>query len=91
MSCAAVMSHLRGRLLAASVASFLSRPPEVLVDLPLASLPAAVAARLRADDNDTASTSISGLRFGLDTHALVVSPGTPGNGSRKHISLEVLR
>lgn len=70
-SCGAVMSHLRGRLLATRVSSFLAEPPHPLVNHPLHQLPPLVRSRLEAADADESAQSVNGIRMVLDTDALV--------------------
>lgn len=81
-SCHAVMSHLRGRLLATTCVSYLRAAPVPLVNLSLDDLPPALRVRLRRTTDS--QRSINGLRLPIDTDALVwhnISVATPHAGS----------
>ena len=94
--CAAVVSHVRGRLLAANLSSLLMEAPTFLVGLTLDDLPTMVRLRLQQDDPDPEASSVNGLYLPLDSHALVWHNLTAADVARRlsavhlHSDLRVL-
>ena len=70
-SCHAVMNHLRGKIVAATVASFARGPWRPLLHIPLESLHPLIANRLAADLPDEEAVSVNGLCVPIDNRALV--------------------
>ena len=70
--CAAVMGHLRGRLLVAHLSQFLVHPVRFLVDVHPEQIPPIVRLRLQKNRGwDVTKGSVHGLELVLDSNALV--------------------